>query len=69
MLLALVEGGMSRDEAYRGVQEAAQRAWDERTPLRELLEARPELGLDLDAVFDLGAYTRHAAEIVGRLER
>ncbi len=69
VLLALVEGGMSRDEAYRGVQEAAQRAWDERTPLRELLEARPELGLDLDAVFDLGAYTRHAAEIVGRLER
>ena len=49
------------------MQEAAQRAWDERTPLRELLEAQPELGLDLDAVFDLGAYTTHAAEIVGRL--
>jgi adenylosuccinate lyase len=67
VLLALVEAGMSRDEAYRVVQEAAQQAWDERTPLRELLEARPELGLDLDEVFDLGAYTRHASEIVGRL--
>ncbi len=39
VLLALVEGGRGRDEAYRIVQEAAQRAWDERTPLRELLEA------------------------------
>ena len=28
-LLALVEAGRSRDEAYRTVQEAAQRAWDE----------------------------------------
>jgi adenylosuccinate lyase len=68
VLLALVAAGMSRDDAYRVVQEAAQRAWDERTPLRELLAARPELGLDLDAVFDLGAYTRHAREIVGRLD-
>jgi adenylosuccinate lyase len=49
------------------VQEAAQKAWDERTPLRELLAAQPDLALDLDAVFDLGAYTRYAAQIVGRL--
>jgi adenylosuccinate lyase len=67
VLLALVAAGMSRDDAYRVVQEAAQRAWDERTPLRGLLEER-QLGLDLDAVFDLGAYTRHAREIVGRLD-
>ncbi|MFP5362137.1 MAG: adenylosuccinate lyase [Thermoleophilia bacterium] len=67
VLLALVEGGRSRDDAYRIVQEAAQQAWDERTPLRELLAAQPELGIDLEAVFDLGAYTRYAAEIVDRL--
>jgi adenylosuccinate lyase len=67
VLLALVAAGMSRDDAYRVVQEAAQRAWDERTPLRELLAVQPELGLDLDAVFDLGAYTRYAREIVARL--
>ena len=66
-LLALVSSGMSRDEAYRVVQEAAQRAWDTRAALRDLL-AEQDLGLDLDAVFDPGAYTRHAAEIVGRLE-
>jgi adenylosuccinate lyase len=67
VLLALVAGGMGRDEAYRIVQEAAQRAWDERVALRDLLAARPELGLDLEALFDLGFYTRHAAEIVARL--
>jgi adenylosuccinate lyase len=68
VLLALVEGGMTRDEAYRVAQEAAQRAWDSRTPLRELLEARTELGLDLDAIFDLGEITRFAHEIVSRLD-
>ena len=33
-LLALVEHGMQRDDAYRIVQESAQTAWDERRPLR-----------------------------------
>ena len=69
VLLALVTSGMTRDEAYRVTQELAQRAWDTRTPLRELLQERPELGLDLDAIFDLGHYTRYAEEIVGRLQR
>jgi len=58
---------MSRHEAYRVVQELAQPAWDERLPLRDLLEARPELALDLDEVFDLSHYVRYARIIVGRL--
>jgi adenylosuccinate lyase len=67
-LLALVESGRSRDEAYRIVQENAQRAWDTGTHFRELLgEAAP--GLDLDDVFDAAGFVRHAEEIVGRLER
>lgn len=66
-LLALVESGRSRDEAYRIVQENAQRAWDTGTHFRELLAAAaPEL--DLDAVFDEQAYTRHAQAIVDRLD-
>jgi adenylosuccinate lyase len=67
VLLALVAKGMSRDEAYRITQTHAQRAWDERTPLRTLLE-QADLGLDLDEVFDLEHYTRYAADIVGRLD-
>src|SRR3954449_8602518 len=68
VLLALVAGGRQRDEAYRIAQRTAQQAWDTRTPLREILEAEPELGLDLDAIFDFSHYTRDAAEIVGRLD-
>jgi adenylosuccinate lyase len=67
-LTALVESGMSRDEAYRVVQESAQRAWDEGTSFRELIAARaPEL--DLDAVFDYGAYLEHVPEVMARLDR
>jgi adenylosuccinate lyase len=69
VLLALVASGRSRDEAYRITQELAQLAWDERTPLRDLLVDRPDLGLDVEEIFDLGHYTRYAAEIVGRLDR
>jgi adenylosuccinate lyase len=68
VLLALIqERGLSRDEAYRIVQSDAQRAWDTATPLRDLIAAR-DLGLDLDRVFDLGAFVVHAPEIVGRLD-
>jgi adenylosuccinate lyase len=69
LLLALIESGLVRDDAYRIAQELAQRAWDERTPLRALVEADPRCAaLDPDAIFDLAHYTRHAAEIVGRLD-
>jgi adenylosuccinate lyase len=69
VLLALVAGGLGRDAAYRVTQELAQRAWRERIPLRELLAADPRAdGLDLDAIFDYRAFTRHAGEIVGRLD-
>ena len=66
-LSALVESGMTRDDAYRVVQESAQRAWDTGAEFRDLLaEAAP--GLDLDAVFDYGAYLVHVPEIFERLE-
>ena len=66
-LTALVESGMTRDDAYRVVQENAQRAWDTRTEFRELLaQAAPEL--DLDVVFDYSAYLTHLPEIFERLE-
>ena len=66
-LLALVESGRLRDEAYRLVQESARRAWETGTPLRDLLEeAAP--ALDLEAVFDPGAFVRHADAIIARLD-
>ena len=70
-LLALVEAGLSRDEAYRIVQGLAQRAASEGVSLRELLagdERASGAGLDLDEIFDFGYYTRHAEPIVDRLQ-
>jgi adenylosuccinate lyase len=69
VLLALVEGGSTRDDAYRTVQELAQRAWDQGTSLRELLAQDDRAaGLDLDAIFTYDHYTRYAEEIVRRLD-
>jgi adenylosuccinate lyase len=67
-LTALVEAGLSRDDAYRVVQANAQQAWDTRTPFRELLAAADTPELDLDAVFDYGAYLTHVPAILERLE-
>jgi adenylosuccinate lyase len=69
VLLALVTAGSTRDDAYRIVQELAQRAWDEGIPLRELLAADERAtGLDFDEIFDYAHYVRYAREIVGRLD-
>ena len=40
VLLALVESGMNRDDAYRVVQDAAMRAWEGEAGFRELLSSR-----------------------------
>ena len=69
LLLALVESGLTRDEAYRLVQRHALRAWDEEQDFRELVRADRELAgrVDLDAVFELSAYTRHVDTVFERL--
>jgi adenylosuccinate lyase len=69
LLLALVASGLERDEAYRLVQRHALRAWDEEQDFRELVRADREIAgrVDLDAVFDPTAYTRHADTVFERL--
>jgi adenylosuccinate lyase len=70
VLLALVESGLSRDDAYRAVQRNAMRAWDEELDFRELVRNDDEIAsrVDLDDVFDLGAYTKHVDTIFSRLQ-
>lgn len=66
-LTALVESGMTRDDAYRTVQAAAHEAFDGDTHFRELIgKAAPEL--DLDEIFDYSAYLTHLPEVFERLE-
>jgi adenylosuccinate lyase len=69
VLLALVERGMTRDDAYRVVQRLAQQALATGTDMRELLAVEPAAeGLDLAAIFDYAPFVRYAHEIVGRLD-
>jgi adenylosuccinate lyase len=72
VLLALVQGGLSRDDAYRIVQENAARAWAEKVPFRSLLDAddrvtvAPEL---LDEAFDLRRSLRHSGKVIDALDQ
>ena len=70
VLLALVESGLPRDEAYRHVQRHAMRAWQEEQDFRELVRADRELHerLDLDELFALEPYTRHVDTVFERLQ-
>ena len=69
LLLALVESGLGRDDAYRLVQELAMRAWDEQLDFVSLVHAEPRIAtcVELETVFDLGAYTRHVDVVFERL--
>jgi adenylosuccinate lyase len=69
LLLALVDAGLARDDAYRLVQEHAMRAWEEERPLRDLVAADPRVSdrVDLDAVFDLDSTVRHVDTVFERL--
>jgi adenylosuccinate lyase len=72
LLLALVEAGLPRDEAYRLVQGNAMRAWDEERDFIELVRADEAITqrLDpaaLDEVFDLAATVRHVDTVFERL--
>lgn len=71
VLLALVQAGRTRDEAYRTVQSAAMRSWEERRSFRALLEDDPELGLQpgqLDDAFDLERSLRHLDRVFASLD-
>jgi adenylosuccinate lyase len=71
VLLALVESGLARDDAYRLVQRNAMRAWDEELDFRELVRSDDEIAsrVELEDVFDLGAYTRHVDTVFARLRQ
>ena len=70
LLLALVESGLPRDEAYEIVQRLAMTAWDSGQDFRELAAADAAVAdrVDLGSVFDLGPYTRHVDVVFDRLD-
>jgi adenylosuccinate lyase len=70
-LLALVESGLAREQAYRIVQSAALRALDGDGGFRANLEAdaevRSRLGDRLDEIFDPADFLRHVDLAFDRL--
>src|SRR5512133_470850 len=74
LLLALVEHGLERADAYRLVQRNAMRAWDEERDFPELVRADLEIGERLDAaalddVFDLDSTVSNLDSAFDRLRR
>lgn len=72
LLLALIEKGLSREEAYDLVQPLAMRAWRERRSFRELVEGSKDLTAhlepaDIDAAFDPAHHLRYVDQIFERV--
>ena len=72
VLLALVSSGMSRDDAYRIVQEDATIAWRDRVQLREVLEKDSRVKLSekqLNDAFDLRRSLVHTSKTLDAASR
>ena len=70
VLLALVDSGMSRDDAYRIVQAAASKAGETRTNFRDIIEADPAVKLSKEVIanaFDAQRLLAHRARFVDAL--
>ena len=73
VLLALVDAGMSRDDAYAIVQVTAASAWDEGSSFRDTLEGdervRDLIGGRMDELFDPARALRNLDVVFDRLEK
>jgi adenylosuccinate lyase len=68
VMLALVDKGMSREDAYEAVQRSAMKAWSEGGDFLALLKADPLISpklkaKELEGLFDLAWHTRHVDTI------
>jgi adenylosuccinate lyase len=71
VLLALVNKGWRREEAYKQIQAYAMKAWSEGVSFRQLVEEDAQMMRDLspaqlDQCFDVSYYVRHAPELLRR---
>jgi adenylosuccinate lyase len=74
LLLALVESGLERADAYRLVQRNAMQAWDEERDFPELVRTDPDVRAHLDEgalanVFDLQATIANLDTTFDRIRR
>jgi adenylosuccinate lyase len=72
VLLALIDKGLSREEAYKIVQDHAMKAWGQKKSFLNLLGAdrrvtRHLSKKELNVLFDYGYYLKHVDEVFARL--
>ena len=72
VLLALTEGGLDRDEAYRLIQRNAMAAWNEDCSFKDQLAADPEVMEhlskgELEKLFDLNYFQKHVDTIFSQV--
>ena len=72
LLLELARAGLSREDAYALVQEAAMETWETGKPFEQTVRARRGITshlekATLDAVFDLDHYLQEVDSIFGRV--
>jgi adenylosuccinate lyase len=72
VLLALIEKGLTRQQAYQLVQRNAMKAWKERVEFLQLLKADNEViaqlpPAELESLFDYQYYLRHIDRVFQRL--
>ena len=73
VLLALIDAGLARDDAYRIVQRAAAAAWDDDASFRASIAADPEVtsrleAASLDALFDPQRFLVNLGPLFERLD-
>ena len=72
VLIALINKGLTREEAYKMVQDPAMKAWEEKKGFLGLLEADRRITAhlskeELNSLFDYGYYLKHVDEVFERL--
>jgi adenylosuccinate lyase len=72
VLLALIDKGMNRQEAYKIVQGNAMKSWEARSPYIDFLKADEQVtskltAAKLEGLFDVGWYLRYVDESFARL--
>jgi adenylosuccinate lyase len=72
VMIALIEKGLSREQAYKMVQRNAMKSWKERTSFFDLLQNDPDVGehlpkSELKGIFDYGHFLRHIDEVFQRV--
>lgn len=72
LLLQLINKGLTREEAYKLVQDAAKRVWDEKKNLKQIVLSSPGIlkyfsKKEVEAVFDYSYHTKNVDKIFARV--